>query len=273
MYDRFTDRARKVMGLARHEAQRFNHDYIGTEHLLLGLIGEGSGVAASVLKGLGINLENVRKKTERLVSTGTTMVTMGQLPLTPRAKKVLELSFAASTKLGHTYVGSEHLLLGLIREGAGIASQVLSDFKITPDVVEQEVMHLLGAEAEEIAQTPKCAVCGKVNDNKSVYNPKLCTQCNKDLVDKKVRKERQEGSLVNRGSAISVAVIQEMIDATQKHGRFNSPHEGWGVIWEEVDELWDEVRAKVHDKDKMRKECIQIAAMAFRYIMDVCEDK
>jgi ATP-dependent Clp protease ATP-binding subunit ClpC len=149
MFDRFTDRARKVMGLARQEAQRFNHDYIGTEHILLGLVQEGSGVAASVLKNLDIDLKKIRQEVEKLVSTGTTMVTMGQLPFTPRAKKVLELSLEEASNLGHTYIGTEHLLLGLIRESEGIAAQVLRNLKVKVEDVREEVLELLGAEPVE----------------------------------------------------------------------------------------------------------------------------
>src|SRR5687767_11857271 len=149
MFDRFTDRARKVMGLARQEAQRFNHDYIGTEHILLGLVQEGSGVAASVLKNLDIDLKKIRQEVEKLVSTGTTMVTMGQLPFTPRAKKVLELSLEEASNLGHTYIGTEHLLLGLIRESEGIAAQVLRNLKVKVEDVREEVLELLGAEPAE----------------------------------------------------------------------------------------------------------------------------
>ncbi len=146
MFDRFTDRARKVMGLARQEAQRFNHDYIGTEHVLLGLVQEGSGVAASVLKNLDIDLKKIRHEVEKLVSNGTTMVTMGQLPFTPRAKKVLELSLEEASNLGHTYIGTEHLLLGLIRENEGIAAQVLRNLKVKLEDVREEVLELLGAD-------------------------------------------------------------------------------------------------------------------------------
>jgi ATP-dependent Clp protease ATP-binding subunit ClpC len=149
MFDRFTDRARKVMGLARQEAQRFNHDYIGTEHVLLGLVQEGSGVAATVLKNLDIDLKKIRQEVEKLVSTGTTMVTMGQLPFTPRAKKVLELSLEEASNLGHTYIGTEHLLLGLIRESEGIAAQVLRNLKVKVEDVREEVLELLGAEPTE----------------------------------------------------------------------------------------------------------------------------
>jgi len=146
MFDRFTDRARKVMGLARQEAQRFNHDYIGTEHILLGLIQEGSGVAADVLKNLDVDPKRIRQEIEKLVSHGTTMVTMGQLPFTPRAKKVLELALEEASNLGHNYIGTEHLLLGLIREQEGIAAQVLQNLNVRLEDVREEVLELLGAE-------------------------------------------------------------------------------------------------------------------------------
>jgi len=146
MFDRFTDRARKVMGLARQEAQRFNHDYIGTEHILLGLIQEGSGVAANVLKNMDIELKKIRGEIEKMVKTGPTMVTMGQLPFTPRAKKVLELALEEASNLGHNYLGTEHLLLGLLRESEGIAAQVLMNLGIKLEDVREEVLEFLGAE-------------------------------------------------------------------------------------------------------------------------------
>ena len=121
MYERFTDRARKVMQLANQEAQRFNHEYIGTEHILLGLVKEGSGVAANVLKNLDIDLRKVRLEVEKLVKSGPDMVTMGKLPQTPRAKKVIEYAIEEARNLNHNYVGTEHLLLGLLREQDGWA--------------------------------------------------------------------------------------------------------------------------------------------------------
>jgi len=158
MFDRFTDRARKVMGLARQEAQRFNHDYIGTEHILLGLVKEGSGVAANVLKNMNIDLKKIRLEVEKLVKTGSNMVTMGQLPFTPRAKKVLELSLEEASQLGHNYIGTEHLLLGLIREHDGIAAQVLMNLGTKLEEVREEVLEFLGAELppepEEKADSP-----------------------------------------------------------------------------------------------------------------------
>jgi ATP-dependent Clp protease ATP-binding subunit ClpC len=147
MFDRFTDRAKKVMNLARQEAQRFNHEYLGTEHVLLGLVQEGSGVAANVLKQMGVDLTKIRTEVENIVKTGPSMVTMGQLPFTPRAKKVLELSLEEASNLGHNYIGTEHLLLGLIKENEGIAAQVLMNLGVKLEEVREEVLDFLGAEA------------------------------------------------------------------------------------------------------------------------------
>src|SRR5258708_5002931 len=119
MFDRFTERARKVIALAREEAGRLGHDYIGTEHLLLGLIREGGGVAAAVLENLNVDLERVRLEVEKLVATGGGTLPVGEVPITPRAKKVLELSGEEAQSLSHNYIGTEHLLLGLIRCSCG----------------------------------------------------------------------------------------------------------------------------------------------------------
>ncbi len=145
MFDRFTDRAKKVMSFARQEAMKFNHEYIGTEHILLGLVQEGSGVAANVLKNMNIDLEKIRHEVEKIVKTGPSMVTMGQLPFTPRAKKVLELSMEEASQLSHNYIGTEHLLLGLIRENEGIAAQVMMNLGVKLDEVREEVLEFLGA--------------------------------------------------------------------------------------------------------------------------------
>ena len=144
MYERFTDRARKVMQLANQEAQRFNHEYIGTEHVLLGLIKEGSGVAANVLKNLDIDLRKIRMEVEKLVQSGPDMVTMGKLPQTPRAKKVIEYSMEEARNLNHNYVGTEHILLGLLREQEGVAAQVLMNLGLKLEDVREEVLNLLG---------------------------------------------------------------------------------------------------------------------------------
>ena len=144
MFERFTDRARKVMQLANQEAQRFNHEYIGTEHVLLGLIKEGSGVAANVLKNLDIDLRKIRMEVEKLVQSGPDMVTMGKLPQTPRAKKVIEYSMEEARNLNHNYVGTEHILLGLLREQEGVAAQVLMNLGLKLEDVREEVLNLLG---------------------------------------------------------------------------------------------------------------------------------
>ena len=144
MHERFTDRARKVLQLANEEAQRFNHEYIGTEHILLGLIKEGSGVAANVLKNLDIDLGKVRGEVEKLIQSGPDMVTMGKPPRTPAAKRVIEYAMEEARGLGHNYVGTEHLLLGLIREEGGVAAQILMNLGLTLQQARDDVYNLLG---------------------------------------------------------------------------------------------------------------------------------
>ncbi len=143
------------MALANQEAQRFNHEYIGTEHILLGLVKEGSGVGANVLKNLGVDLHKVRMEVEKLVKPGPDMVTMGKLPQTPRAKKVIEYSIEEARNLNHNYVGTEHILLGLLREHDGVAAIVLMNLGLKLDEVREEVLNLLGAgvEPDEAAAT------------------------------------------------------------------------------------------------------------------------
>jgi ATP-dependent Clp protease ATP-binding subunit ClpC len=136
------------MALANQEAQRFNHEYIGTEHILLGLVKEGSGVGANVLKNLDIDLRKVRLEVEKLVKSGPEMVTMGKLPQTPRAKKVIEYAIEEARNLNHNYVGTEHLLLGLLREHDGVAAQVLMNLGLKLEEVREEVLNLLGAGVE-----------------------------------------------------------------------------------------------------------------------------
>jgi len=144
MFERFTDRARKVMALANQEAQRFNHEYIGTEHILLGLVKEGSGVGANVLRNLNVDLDKVGAEVEKLVKTGPDMITFAKLPQTPRAKMVSEYALDEARNLGHNYVGTEHLLLGLIREQDGAAAQVLLNLGLRLWAVREEVVGVLG---------------------------------------------------------------------------------------------------------------------------------
>ena len=144
MFNRFTERARKVIILAKEEAKRFNHDYIGTEHILLGLIREGEGVAAAVLQNLDMGLDRIRLEIEKLVQPGPTTVVSGDIPFTPRAKRVIELSMEEARQFGHNYIGTEHLLLGLLREGEGVAAQVLLGLGLDLNRLRAEVMELLG---------------------------------------------------------------------------------------------------------------------------------
>ena len=142
MFERFTDRARRVVVLAQEEARLLNHNYIGTEHILLGLIHEGEGVAAKALESLGISLEAVRSQVEEIIGQGGSSPS-GHIPFTPRAKKVLELSLREALQLGHNYIGTEHILLGLIREGEGVAAQVLVKLGADLSRVRQQVIQLL----------------------------------------------------------------------------------------------------------------------------------
>jgi hypothetical protein len=163
MYERFTDRARKVMQLANQEAQRFNHEYIGTEHILLGLIQEGGGVAAHVLrKNLGIDLCKARNEIEKIVQAGTAMVAPGKRPQTPRAKKLIEYAIEEARMLDHNYVGTEHLLLGLLRETEGVAAQVMMNMGLKLDRAREEILNLLRPSAQSSERPEQGPTVGMV---------------------------------------------------------------------------------------------------------------
>src|SRR5690606_10638542 len=140
----FTDRVRKVLAMAREEALRLQHDYVGTEHILLGLIREGEGVAATVLTNLSVDLEQVQERIEESVRRGKATIALGELPYTSRAKKVLEFAMAEARELNHSYVGTEHLLLGLLREEKGIAAEVLNQLGVTLEEARRQTLKLLG---------------------------------------------------------------------------------------------------------------------------------
>ncbi len=146
-FDRFTERARKVLWLASEEAQRLDHPYIGTEHLLLGLVREGEGVAARVLTNMGVQLRNVRSAVEFIIGRGEGRV-VGEVDLTPRVKKVIELAVDEARRLDHSYIGTEHLLLGLVREGEGIAAGVLESLGVNLEKVRQQVMLVVDKSAK-----------------------------------------------------------------------------------------------------------------------------
>ncbi len=143
-YNRFSERAQRAILIAQEEAKRLNHDYVGTEHILLGLVSLNEGVAAQVLSNLGVDSKRVRAEIEKIVGTGDNIMQLGEIPFTPRAKKVLELGVEEAQKMGHTYVGTEHILLGLIREEEGVAARVLENLGVRLEVVREEVLNLLG---------------------------------------------------------------------------------------------------------------------------------
>jgi len=142
MFERFTDRARRVVVVAQEESRKLGHDYIGTEHILLGILGAGESVAVQALGSLGVSLEAARQQVEEIVGRGSHQVS-GHIPFTPRAKKVLELSLREAIQLGHNYIGTEHILLGLIREGDGVAAQVLTQLGADLERTRQQVIQLL----------------------------------------------------------------------------------------------------------------------------------
>jgi ATP-dependent Clp protease ATP-binding subunit ClpC len=175
VFERFTDRARRVVVLAQEEARRLNHNYIGTEHLLLGLIREGEGVAAKALESLGISLEAVRQQVEEIIGRGQSAPT-GPIPFTPRAKKVLELSLREALEFGHNYIGTEHLLLGLIREREGVGAEALEKCGAVPEKVRTEVISILaGHEPEPQPGESTPSLGGGPED------PPLCPRCHRRL--------------------------------------------------------------------------------------------
>jgi Clp amino terminal domain, pathogenicity island component len=149
MYERFTDRARRVKQLANQEAQRLNHEYIGTEHILLGLVKEGSGVACNVLKNLNVDLGRIRIEVEKIVQLGPNVVTMGKLPLTPNVKGIIDLAIKEATMLSHSYVGTEHLLLGMLLINDGVACRVLTEMGLGLNQVREAVLELLAPEPKQ----------------------------------------------------------------------------------------------------------------------------
>lgn len=193
-FDKFTKRARKVLSLAQEEARSLNHNYIGTEHLLLGLLSEGEGVAAQVLSKLGVDLKEIRSKVEFIIGRGDHVVLEGEIGLTPRAKKVIALAMDEAHRMQHHYIGTEHLLLGLVREGEGIAAKVLNDLGIQLNQVRMQTIQVLNtlgaADAPAVPKEAKallvegeqgltCSCCGARSPNYFQY----CFNCGQRLVD------------------------------------------------------------------------------------------
>lgn len=194
VFERFTDQGRRVLVFAQEEARGLNHNFIGTEHILLGLIRENEGVAAHALAQLGITLETARAKVAQTVSPAESLV--GSPPFTPRAKKVLELSLRESLQLGHNYIGTEHILLGLIRDGDGVAAEVLVGSGVELPRIRQEVLRALsgyGSRAESapvvtepiqpVGEAPRCPRCGTALAGEVRYRPLEATPAGHDPAD------------------------------------------------------------------------------------------
>jgi ATP-dependent Clp protease ATP-binding subunit ClpA len=173
MFERFTDRARRVVVLAQEEARMLNHGYIGTEHLLLGLVSEGSGVGAKALEALGVELDRVRGAVEGIVGKGTGEVPAGHIPFTPRAKKVMELSLREALTLGHNYIGTEHVLLGLLREQEGVGAQVLTRSGLEIGDVRMKVIQLLQGWTKTPAGPPPPRIADAANERLDRMSPGL----------------------------------------------------------------------------------------------------
>src|ERR1700731_2416151 len=177
-FDKFTERARKVLSLAQEEAQRFQHNYIGTEHLLLGLVHLNAGVAIEVLENLGVEPDKVRSAVEFIINRGQRIV-LGEIGLTPRSKKVIELAVDEARRLNHLYIGTEHLLLGLVREGEGIAAGVLESLGVNLQEVRAQIMQVLNKHRQPVLT---CSFCGKQQDQVQRLiagpgNVQVCDEC------------------------------------------------------------------------------------------------
>jgi ATP-dependent Clp protease ATP-binding subunit ClpA len=189
VFERFTDRARRVVVLAQEEARMLDHNYIGTEHLLLGLINEGEGIAAQALEALGVSLERVRHDVEEIIGRGQAAPPPAHIPFTPRAKKVLELSLREALQLGHNYIGTEHILLGLVREGEGVAAQVLEKLGAHLDRVRQTVIELLPGSSESAGRSPRRRRARRVPEVVPTDSPAspedfpLCPSCSAPLAE------------------------------------------------------------------------------------------
>ena len=201
MFERFTDRARRAIQLANQEAQRFNHERLGDEHILLGLVKESTGVAAAVLRNRDVNLRKLRLEVERLMEPGAEMITMGRLPLTPRAKRVIEYAMEESVALNHGYVGTEHLLLGLLRDPAGVAAQVLTSLGLELADLRQEVMWLLGKGDAGQAERPKLRPVRRVTAEEEDFRIETAVPGNPQLshfgvIKRDMVKPEPEGTIV-----------------------------------------------------------------------------
>jgi ATP-dependent Clp protease ATP-binding subunit ClpA len=255
MFERFTDRARRVVVLAQEEARMLNHNYIGTEHILLGLIHEGEGVAAKALESLGISLDAVRQQVEEIIGQGQ-QAPSGHIPFTPRAKKVLELSLREALQLGHNYIGTEHILLGLIREGDGVAAQVLIRLGADLNRVRQQIIALLyrskesrldRRSAEEGALLPEVqARLDAVEDWLAAVEQRVGTGPDTSDLDEqidRVRRERLAAASAeedDQAAALRNREKELLADKAARREEWTAKHPALPVLAERVKQLADE---------------------------------
>jgi len=260
MFERFTDRARRVVVLAQEEARMLNHNYIGTEHILLGLIHEGEGVAAKALESLGISLEAVRQQVEEIIGQGQ-QAPSGHIPFTPRAKKVLELSLREALQLGHNYIGTEHILLGLIREGEGVAAQVLVKLGADLNRVRQQVIQLLhGYQGKE----PAAAGAGPVGlaaelliridaieSRLSAIEQRVGIAPDTDDLDQQIRQTRSDKeSALDAQDFEKAAHLRD--SEKQLIARKDARYQQWKAMHQDLPSLADKVRQLSEEIEQLR---------------------
>jgi ATP-dependent Clp protease ATP-binding subunit ClpA len=243
MFERFTDRARRVVVLAQEEARMLNHNYIGTEHILLGLIHEGEGVAAKALESLGISLEAVRQQVEEIIGQGQ-QAPSGHIPFTPRAKKVLELSLREALQLGHNYIGTEHILLGLIREGDGVAAQVLVKLGADLNRVRQQVIQLLhGRQGNE----PTSAATGTLRSRLSAVEERVgvapaTAELDQQILQARIDKNAAEAAEDHERAASLRDREEELLaDKASRQRQWEAEHPDLPSLAEKVRQLSEEV--------------------------------
>jgi hypothetical protein len=255
MFERFTDRARRVVVLAQEEARMLNHNYVGTEHILLGLIHEGEGVAAKALESLGISLEAVRAQVEEIIGQGQ-QIPSEHIPFTPRAKKVMELSLREALQLGHDYIGTEHILLGLIREGDGVAAQVLIRLGADLNRVRQQVIAVLYQSkeprlarrpAEEGASLPEVqARLDAVEDWLAAVDQRVGTGPDTSDLDEQIDRVRRErlaaanAEEYEQAAALRNREKELLADKTARREEWAAEHPALPVLAERVQQLADE---------------------------------
>ena len=252
MFERFTDRSRRVVVLAQEEARMLNHNYIGTEHLLLGLIHEGEGVAARALESLGISLEAVRHQVEEVIGHGEELPS-GHIPFTARAKKVLELSLREAMQLGHNYIGTEHILLGLLREGEGVAAQVLVKLGADRNRVRRQVIQLLHGHAPE-AMTG----LGSIESRLSALEQWVGIAPDTGDLDRQIwqaRSERRAAAADDHEGAASLRDRERelLAERASRHQQWAAEHQDLPSLAEKVRQLTEEVeqlRALLRDQGR-----------------------